>query len=82
MANITSFGTPPALNSLLLPDGRRCGDVGQAELCTLFSKYGIDDFAHSRGLGNVELYARHLEKIAAEAGQRAIAAWMAEKRSV
>jgi hypothetical protein len=83
MNAITSFGTSPALDNLRVPDGRRVGDLSHAESYSILGGLGIDGFDHRKGLqDNIQAYASHLEKIASEAGQKAISFWMAEKRNV
>lgn len=82
MNTVTTFGTTPALDNLRAPDGRRIGDLEHGEVYSILGGLGVEGFSHGQGrTDNIAAYARHLEKIADAAGQAAIAAWMAEKRS-
>ena len=83
MNTVTSFGNSPALDNLRLPDNRKLGDLDHFQLYAALSTLGIPNFAPTKGRqDNIAAYAAHLEAIADAAGQAAIAAWMAEKRSV
>jgi hypothetical protein len=85
MAEITSlastgttmqFGSSPDLENLLLPGNRRCGDLSQSILYGELAKL-VPGFSHNWGKNDaLAAYSRHLGKIAAEAGQAAISAYL------
>jgi hypothetical protein len=83
MNQAVAFGSSPALDKLLLPSGRLVNDTDHGALYGELAKLDIPGFSHSKGRqDNIAAYAAHLEAIAAAAGTAAIAAWMAEKRSL
>jgi hypothetical protein len=76
MSTVTTFGTTPSLEDLKLPGDRRCGDLPQGELYGELAKL-VPEFKHTLGRTDaLAAYSRHLEKIAAEAGQAAISAYL------
>ena len=79
VAQITSFS--PVLDGLRLPDGRRVSEVDQS---TLYGEFGrlVPNFSHNLGRTDaIASYAAHLQAIHDEAGQAAVTAWLAAKRS-
>ena len=63
MNTITSFGTTPSLEDLKLPDGRRCGDVGQGELYGAIARV-VPEFKLTLGRNDaLSLYSRRLQEI-------------------
>jgi hypothetical protein len=76
MNQVVSFGTTPALDALLLPDGRRCSEVSQGELYAVIAKL-VPHFSHNWGRNDVlAAYSRHLETIGAAASRAAVAAYL------
>lgn len=64
---------------LPFPGGRTLGAVPPAEFVSKLIAWGIPGASHEQGReGNARAFALHLERIRAEAGQRAINEWLAE----
>ena len=78
---IESGNTQGAIDALELPGGRKVGDLQAGELARFLIAAGVPGVSHTAGkLLNVEAYKQHLADLAAVAGQKAIAAWLEEKR--
>jgi hypothetical protein len=72
----THFGGSPDLENLPLPGDRRCSDLSPGELYGELAKI-VPGFDHHWGKNDaLAAYSRHLEKIAAEAGQTTISAYL------
>lgn len=83
MNTVTSFGTTPSLDRLLLPDGRRVSEVDQGPLYGEFDRLAVPGFRHQLGRTDaIAGYGRFLQSIFDEAGQKALDAFMAANRSI
>jgi hypothetical protein len=77
---ISSFS--PALDELRLPNGQKVSEAEQGFLYGEIARL-VPGFSHNLGrVDAIQKYANHLQAIHDEAGRAAVAAWMAEKRSV
>ncbi len=88
MANFALLGAGAPLEAstsrtphddLLLPNGKRVGDVG-TELPAMLIALKVPGASHSAGrAANVESYAKHIATIREAAADTAVASWLARK---
>jgi hypothetical protein len=77
LVGTTTFGSSPELENLKLPDGRRCGDLPHGTLYGELSRLIGPGFDYHWGKYEaLAAYSRFLEKIAQEAGQAAVSAYL------
>ena len=91
MANFGLLGAGAPLNEstsrtphdeLLLPNGKRVGDVG-TELPAMLIALKIPGASHSAGrAANIEAYAAHIHAIREAAADTAVASWLAKKAAM
>jgi hypothetical protein len=63
--------------SMLLPDGRRLGDVRTPELFREFDRLKVPNFAHTMSRSAAILaFVEYVEPIRREAGEKAVAEWL------
>jgi hypothetical protein len=66
-------------DALPWPGGGKLGDVPPAEFTSRLVAWGIPGASHEQGReANAAAYARHLERLRAEAAQAAVNAFLAE----